>query len=134
MKKDFSKHWKSSKSPRKQKKYLANAPLHIKRKFLSSTLSRDLRKKYNKRSLQVVTEDKVKILRGQFKSKEGKITAINIKKSKVYIDSVQFTKKDGTKVFYPVHPSNLMILELNSKDKERMKIFERIKNVTPQKT
>ena len=134
MKKDFSKHWKSSKSPRKQRKYLANAPLHIRRKFLTSTLSRDLRKKHKKRSFQVVTDDKVKILRGQFKSKEGKITSIDIKKSRVYIDSIQLIKKDGTKLFYPVHPSNLMILELNTKDKERMKIFERIKNVAPQKT
>ena len=42
MKKIFSKHWKSSKQPRKQRKYRAKAPLHIKRKLLNVNLSKEL--------------------------------------------------------------------------------------------
>ncbi|MEK6934483.1 MAG: 50S ribosomal protein L24 [Nanoarchaeota archaeon] len=133
MKKDYSKHWKSSKNPRKQRKYIANAPLHIRRRFLSSLLSKELRKKYNRRSLPVRVDDQVTVLRGQFKKSKGKITSVDIKKLKLHLDSAQLTKKDGSKVFYPIHPSNVMITNLNLDDKERMKILERTKNVTSEK-
>ena len=51
MNKKFSQHWKSSKQRRKQRKYLANAPLHTKNKFVSSNLAKGLRKTYGIRSL-----------------------------------------------------------------------------------
>ena len=43
--KEFSKSWVSSKKPGKQRKYRINAPLNIKRKFLSVHLSKELREK-----------------------------------------------------------------------------------------
>ncbi len=131
MKQNFSTSWKSSKQPRKQRKYIANAPLHTRRKFLSSTLSKELRKKYKGRSIPVRSGDKVKILRGQFKKKEGKVIKIDTKRLKVHIEAIQLVKKDGSKAFYPIHPSNLSILELNMEDKERKKSLE---HGTPKKT
>ncbi|MBI2499265.1 50S ribosomal protein L24 [Candidatus Woesearchaeota archaeon] len=132
--KEFSKNWKSSKKPKKQRKYLANAPLHIRRKFLSAHLSKELRTKYKKRSFPVRKEDKVTVLRGQFKKTKGKIVSVNLKKSRVHIDSVQLIKKDGSKVFYPIHPSNLMITDLNLEDNERIKALARSnKDVTSEK-
>ena len=71
MKKKFSKKWKASGKARKQRKYVANAPLHIKKKFLSANLSKELRKKYG-RSLQIRKGDSVKVMRGKFKGKTGK--------------------------------------------------------------
>ena len=102
MKKAFSKSWISSKQPRKQRKYRANAPLHIKREFLSAMLSKPLRKKYNTRSIVVRVGDKVTVMRGQFKKKVGVVTSVNLNKSKVNIDQIQIVKKDGSKTFYPV--------------------------------
>ncbi|MDP2906528.1 MAG: 50S ribosomal protein L24 [Nanoarchaeota archaeon] len=125
--KKWSKSWKSSKNPRKQRKYLYNLPLHIRKSLLSATLSKDLRKKYGKRSLSVRKDDKVKVLRGQFKKKTGKITRVNMKKIRIYIEGVENVKKDGSKAPYPVHPSNVMITELNLDDKERKIILERNK-------
>ena len=81
MKKKFSKSWVSSKKPRKKRKYRANAPLNIKRKFLSSHLSKELRDKYKIRNIPVRKNDKVKIVRGQFKGKTGKIIKVITKKS-----------------------------------------------------
>ena len=121
MKKEFSKHWKTSKQPRKQRKYLAKAPLHIKRKFLSVNLSKELRKKYEKRNIVLRKEDKVKILRGKHKGKTGKINKIKIKLLKVYIDGIQTKKLDGSKVNIPIRASNLQIIELNTEDKKRFK-------------
>ena len=125
MKKDFSTSWKSSKQPRKQKKYLANAPLHLKQKFVSSHLSKDLKTKHKKRSLGVRKGDTVKIMRGQFKKKTGKVDRVDLKSGKIYIESVVLTKKDGSKRPYPLNPSNLLILELNLGDENRQKILKR---------
>ena len=121
MKKAFSTAWKASKKPRKQRKYLANAPAHIKNKLMGAHLSKELKEKYSQRNLTVKTGDKAKVLRGQFKGKSGKVERVDIKKSKVYITGVEFSKKDGSKAMYPIHASNIIIEELNMTDKKRIK-------------
>ena len=121
MKNKFSKHWKASKQPRKQRKYAANAPLHLKRKLLSVNLSKELRKKIKKRNVVVRKGDTVKIMRGKFKTKSGKITEVNVKTSKVKIEGIMVKKQDGSKVNIKMRPSNLQIIELNLEDKKRMK-------------
>lgn len=121
MKKEFSLSWKSSKKKRKQRKYVANAPIHIKRKFIVSSLAKGLRKTYKKRSLVLRKKDTVKIMRGSFKKKTGKVIGINVKKANVFVEGMQRTKKDGTKVNVPFDASNLQIIELNLDDKKRIK-------------
>ena len=125
MKKKFSSSWIRSKKPRKQRKYRFNAPLHVKQRFVASHLSKDLKLKYKKRSVPVRKGDKVKILRGQFRGKSGKIERVDLKKTKVFITGIEVVKKDGTKTLYPVHPSNLVVLELDLDDKKRVKGLER---------
>ena len=125
MKKKFSKHWKSSKQPKKQRKYRYNAPLHIKQKFVHVHLSKELIKKHKTRNLGLKKGDKVKVLRGQFKKHTGSVERIDLKKTRVYISGIEITKKEGTKTTYPIDPSNLIITELNLDDKKRQKIIER---------
>ncbi|MBU2052789.1 MAG: 50S ribosomal protein L24 [Nanoarchaeota archaeon] len=120
MKQKFSTSWKSSKQPRKQRKYLANAPLHLKRKMLSVNLSKELRKKHGKRNIPVVKGDKVKVMRGKFKKKQGKVTEVKTKMMKIYIEGIQVKKQEGSKVNVPLRASNLQIVELNLNDKKRM--------------
>jgi len=125
MKKKFSKKWKASKQPRKQRKYLANAPSHIKRKFLSANLNKKLREKYKRRSFPLRKGDNVKIMRGSFKKKTGKIADIDVIRRKISIEGIQRAKKDGTKVNVFFHPSVLQIQEINLDDKKRIKSLER---------
>lgn len=125
MKNKFSKEWKKSKKPRKQRKYRYNAPLHTKRKFIRAHLSKDLRKKYGRRNIGLRKGDKVIVMRGKFKKHTGKIDFVDIKESKAYITGIDMTKKDGTKTTLPIDPSNLMIMELNIDDKMREKILRR---------
>jgi len=125
MKTKFSRSWKKSKQPRKQRKYRRNAPLHIKQKFVAAHFSKELRKKYKKRSINLRKGDSVKVTRGQFKNKTGEIEEVNLKKTLVYISGIEVVKKDGTKARYPIHPSNLLVTELNLDDKIRQKILER---------
>ena len=125
MKINFSNLWKRSKQTRKQRKFRYNAPLHTKHKFLSAHLSKELIEKHKIKSIPVRKGDQVKILRGQFKNHMGNIEKVFLKKSKVYVEGAELIKKDGSKVFYPIHPSNLLITILNLEDKERQKILER---------
>jgi large subunit ribosomal protein L24 len=125
MKKKFSKSWKGSKQPRKQRKYLANLPLHLKKKLLSATLSKELRKKYSRRNVPLKKGDKVKVMRGNHRKKEGEILKVDKINTKVNIAGIEIVKKDGSKVPYPISPSNLMITELKLDDKKRIQALER---------
>jgi len=125
MKTKFSSSWVKSKQPRKQRKYRHNAPLHIKQKFVHTHLSKELHKKYKKRSLGLRKGDSIKVVRGQFKNKSGKINEVSIKKTLVYVSGIEIAKKGGTKTRYPIHPSNLIITEVNIDDKKRNKILRR---------
>jgi large subunit ribosomal protein L24 len=122
MKKKFSTKWKSSKQPRKQRKYNYNMPLHLKQKEMSATLDKVLRKKYNRRSLELRKNDEVSVMRGKFKKKAGKIEEVNRTKLKVAIEGINITKKDGNKIKAWFHPSNLKIIKANEDDKKRFKI------------
>ena len=121
MKRKFSLHWIKSTQPRKQRKYFHNAPLHIKHSFLSAHLSRALRQKHGKRSLPLRKGDEVLVMRGSFKGKKTKVNSVDLKNSKITLENIQRTKKDGTKVNVYFHPSKLQILNLNLDDKKRIK-------------
>ena len=121
----WSKHWKSSKKPRKQRKYVYHAPQHVRHKFLSAHLSKELREKYKKRGFPVRKGDEVQVMKGKFKKKTGKISRVDTNKIKVYIDGITRKKVDGTEVQVPIHPSNLKIINLNIEDKKRIKALTR---------
>ncbi|MFH1210921.1 MAG: 50S ribosomal protein L24 [archaeon] len=123
--KKWSNSWKGSTKRKKQIKYVKKAPLHKRKNFMTATLSKDLRKKYSRRTLTVRKGDKVKVMRGQFRKTTGKITEVDTQRQKVYIEGVELIKKDGSKAMYPVHPSNIMITEPNMEDRKRKKIVER---------
>jgi large subunit ribosomal protein L24 len=125
MKQKFSTHWVSSTQPRKQRKFIANAPLHVRHKFLSANLSKDLRKKYAKRNLPLRKGDEVLIMRGAFKKKKAKLTSVDLKKTRVTLEGIQRTKKDGSKVNVFFHPSILQIQVLNLDDKQRVAALNR---------
>jgi large subunit ribosomal protein L24 len=129
MKKSWSKSWKSSIQTRKQRKYQKNAPLHIKHKFLGASLSSDLRKKYSFRSLPVRVGDTVKIITGQFKGKEGKVTKVSLAKTRIHVEGATISKADGSDSFYPIHPSNVQIIKLNLDDEKRVAKIEKMKQI-----
>ncbi len=125
MKNEWSKSWKASKRPGKQRKYTANAPLHIKSKLLNVHLSKELRDKYKFRNVRVKKGDKIKILVGDHKGQTGKVNRVRMINQKVYVEGIENIKKDGNKVFIPFKPSNLIIVELDLTDKIRKAKLER---------
>ncbi len=125
--KSWSSEWKSSKTAGKQRKYRANAPLHIKRKFSGVHLSKELREKHQKRNMVIVKGDKAKVLRGQYKGQTAKVEEVDSKRSRVRLAGIEVSKKDGNKVPVYFQPSNLMITDLNMDDKKRASITQRKK-------
>lgn len=125
MRKKFSKSWKGSKQKRKQRKYRYNAPLNIRHKLITANLTKELRKKYRRRSFPLRKGDSIRVMLGEFKGKKGKVSRVNLYSIKVYVEGLQKTKKDGTKVNIPFQPSNLQIIEFDLGDKKRIKALEK---------
>lgn len=125
MKKKFSKVWKKSKQARKQRKYRYNAPLHIRHKFMSCNLSKELRQKYKRRNFLLRRGDVVLVRKGEFKKKKAKVADVDLIKTRVFLEGIQKTKKEGTKFFVSFRPWDLQIVELDLEDKKRIKALER---------
>lgn len=127
MEKQWSKSWKASTQIRKQRKYVHNAPLHIKHRLMSSSLSKELRTEYKTRSIPVRKGDTVKVISGSGKGKSGKVTKVSLAKMAVYIEGVDVLRADATKSLYPVHPSNIQITKLDLSDKKRVEKIKKLK-------
>lgn len=119
MKKQINLSWKASKNRKKQKKYLLKAPIHIRHKIISCHLSKELREKYKRRAIPLRKNDVVKVMKGEFDKKQGKVVNIDAKNYKIFVEGIQRTKKDGTKINVPIHSSNLQIVTLDLEDKKR---------------
>ena len=113
----------SSKSPRKQRRRIRNAALHERKSLLKCRLDEFLQEEYGLRSLVVKKGDLVKVMRGQFRDTEGKVTSVNYKKVRVFLESATITKADGKEAPLPIHPSNLMLVKLELDD-ERKSLIE----------
>lgn len=126
MKQKWSRKWKSSRQPRKQRKFRINAPLHVRHKFMAAHLSPDLRRQFGKRSIPVRKGDDVRVMKGGSKGLTGTVERVNLKKEKVYVGGINIKKVDGSEVLIALEPSNLMITKLNLDDKMRQRVFDRI--------
>lgn len=101
-----------------------NATFHTRSKQLGSQLSEDLRKKYGKKSVRVIEGDSIKIVRGEFKGVDGKISKVSTKKSSVAVEGVKKEKTKGDKFDVYIHTSNLLVTGLNTEDKWRIAKLE----------
>ena len=127
MKKLWSRFWKSSGQTRKQRKYNHNAPLHVKHRQMSASLSKELRKEHVVRSVPLRKGDTVKMISGSFKGQSGKVIKISLAKKAAYIEGAEVSRVDGSKALYPVHPSNVRITKLDLTDKKRAEKIKKMK-------
>ncbi|MDD3263727.1 MAG: 50S ribosomal protein L24 [Candidatus Nanoarchaeia archaeon] len=119
--KKFSRSWISSKNPNKQRKYVANAPLDVRKKLLKVHLSKPLKEKYGKRTVLIKKGDTVKVMVGSFKGIIGKVSKVSYKNLRIFVEGVKTRKADGKDVLVGINPSNVQIEELDLKDKIRQK-------------
>ncbi|MBS3125541.1 50S ribosomal protein L24 [Candidatus Woesearchaeota archaeon] len=117
---NWSSDWKASKKPSKQRKYVYNAPLHVRSTLPTSHLSKELKVSLKRRSLRVRKGDKVKVLRGQFKGRTGTVERVDTHEMHIFITGIEIVKKEGRKALYPIHPSKLLIQTIDTNDKRRL--------------
>jgi len=113
-----------SSSRRKSRKAHFSAPSSVRRKIMSSALSKDLRTKHSARSLPIRKDDEVLIVRGKYKGREGKVTQVYRKKWVVHVDRVHRDKVNGATAPVGIHPSNVVITTIKL-DKDRRAILDR---------
>ena len=115
---------KPVKSPRKQRKQLFNAPAHLRHKLMGAPLAPDQIASKGVKTLPVRKGDTVRITRGDHKGFEGKVSRVDLKNYRVYIEGLTREKVDGTTIFVAIHPSKIIIKSVNLDDKWRKAIFE----------
>lgn len=111
--------------PTKQRKRLYQAPLNKRYRRFSAPLSSKLKDSHGTGSVPVRNGDTVMIMRGDRKGSEGKVTQIDRKKYRIFVEGATREKVDGTQTPVPIHPSKVMITRLNLDDKWRKKILKR---------
>jgi large subunit ribosomal protein L24 len=113
------------KNPGKQRKMYFNAPAHIRHKLMAAPLSAELASSRGAKTLPVRRGDTVRIQRGDNKGFEGKVSRVDLKAYRIYLEGLTREKVDGTNIFLPIHPSKVEIRNLNLDDKWRKDILER---------
>jgi len=111
--------------PRTQRKKMFQAPAHSRYKYFSAHLSSDLKKKHSTNAVPVRMGDTVRIMRGDRKGFEGKVTKVERKGFRIFVEGVTREKVDGTSIPIPIHPSKVMIINLNLEDKWRREALKR---------
>ncbi|MDE1770533.1 MAG: 50S ribosomal protein L24 [Thaumarchaeota archaeon] len=114
-----------------RKRMLYTASKHLLSKQLGSHLAKDLKEKHNCKSMRVVEGDSVKVLRGEFKGIEGKVTKVSTERRGIAIEGIKREKLKGGNVDIYIHPSNVVITSLNLEDKWRLNRLEGQKTKTP---
>jgi len=107
---------------------------HTRSKQLGATLSKELRKKYGRRSARVIEGDTVRVMRGEFKGIDGKVTHVSTEKNSIAVEGIKREKLKGGNVDIYIHTSNVMITGVNLDDKWRQNRMEKQKTKTTKST
>ncbi|HSV49950.1 MAG TPA: 50S ribosomal protein L24 [Candidatus Acidoferrales bacterium] len=110
-------------NPGKQRKMLYNAPAHLRHRQMAAPLSSELTASKGAKTLPVRKGDTVRIMRGDNKGFEGKVSRVDLKAYRIYLEGLTREKTDGTNIFVAVHPSKVQIRNLNLDDKYRKDII-----------
>ncbi|KAL0261007.1 60S ribosomal protein L26A [Diplodia seriata] len=112
-------------SRRKSRKAHFSAPSSERRVIMSAPLSKELREKYNVRSIPIRKDDEVMITRGSNKGREGKVTTVYRLKYVIHVERVSREKSNGQSTPLGIAPSKVVVTKLKL-DKDRENILERI--------
>lgn len=100
-------------------------PHHVYWKRLSAPLAPPLRAQYGVRSIPLREGDTVLVIKGDRKMSEGRVTRVDIKRGKIYVEGITRQRLDGRTVQIPISPQNVIITRLKLDDEWRRRILER---------
>ncbi|CAD7701460.1 unnamed protein product [Ostreobium quekettii] len=113
-----------SSSRRKCRKRHFTAPSHVRRVLMSAPLSAELTNKYGVRAVPIRKDDEVRVERGTFKGREGKVVQVYRKKWVVHVERLTREKVNGATVNVGIRPCKVTITKLKL-DKDRKALLER---------
>lgn len=122
--KEWSRAWKASTDPSKQRKYRENAPYHQQDRFLNARLADSLRERVGTKTLPIRTGDKVKVMRGDHSGATGEVEDVDRDDAVVYVNGVDREAVDGSEARIALDPSNLTITRLDLDDGRRLERYE----------
>jgi len=107
-----------------ERRMFHNEKIHKKKNRMHVHLSKDLRTKLKskKRSIMVRKDDKVKVMRGDHKGKEAKISRVSVLRRKVFLEGIANKNAKGKEFLIPIDPSNLLLIAIEP-SKERKELF-----------
>src|SRR4030042_6560299 len=97
----------------------------ILRHGVSAPLSKELSREHRVDQLGVRKGDTVTVTRGNFRGVEGKVTRVDVKSGKVYVEGVSRERADGTAKPIAIDASKVILSKVVLDDKRRKDIIER---------
>ncbi|AAK39831.1 60S ribosomal protein L26 (nucleomorph) [Guillardia theta] len=89
--------------------------LNLKRKnsnIIKTNLSKEMQKYHKKKTLILKKNYEIKVKRGDFKGKTGKVIQIKPEQQKIFVDNIFRNKFEKTNIFVPLKPSNIQIIKI----------------------
>lgn len=118
-----------SAKPRMQRKFRYNASMHERQRFVHVHVSKELAQKLGikLRSTSVRRGDTVKVMAGSNKGKTGKVNAVSLRRSTVFIDGINRKNKKGRELQLPISASNVYLIDMDLNDKLRKAKIDALK-------
>ena len=92
---------------------------------MAAPLSKELREKHGGvRAVPIRKDDEVKVVRGSFKGRDGKVTTVYRRKWVIHVERVTRDKANGSTVNVGLDPSKVVLTKLKI-DKDRKALLER---------
>jgi large subunit ribosomal protein L24 len=110
--------------PRQQRKAMFTADLFERHRKMAVPLSRELRRRYSRRSLPIRKGDTVRVLSGSYAGREERVAKINLQKYSVTLDNVTGKTADAKLKPLAIRPSHLILTKLNLADAWRRRILK----------
>lgn len=110
-----------SSKPRKQRHFRFNAPMHARQHFVHAHVDKELGAKLGmkRRAVQISRGDTVRVMSGSKKGTSGKVTRVDLRTGRVFIDSLMRKNARGKEHGVGISSSNVYITALNLTDKVR---------------
>ncbi|MCS7122488.1 MAG: 50S ribosomal protein L24 [Candidatus Micrarchaeota archaeon] len=93
----------------KVRKRFHNLPIHQRNKLLDVHVDRSIRKDVG-RTTRVRLGDVVRVMRGDYAGKEGKVIGLDTKTGRVYIEGISRKNASGKERSIGIHASKLMLI------------------------
>ncbi len=110
-----------SSKPRKQRYFRFNAAMHLRQHFVHAHVDKELRTRLGlkKRAVQISKGDTVKIMSGSKRGTTGKVSRVNLRTGRIYLDSLMKKNAKGKEFGIGISANNVYITALNLNDKIR---------------